>query len=62
LIQQIENYIFVPKVMERSVGINPIVTLLSLAIGFRLAGITGVILSVPVAITLRVLTKHYLHK
>ena len=60
LIQQIENYIFVPKIMEKSVGVNPIVTLLSLAIGFNLAGIVGSLISIPVFITLRELMKYYL--
>lgn len=55
LIQQVENYIFVPKIMEKSVGVNPIVTLLALTIGFRLFGFTGVLLSIPVVITVRVL-------
>ncbi|MBI3397281.1 AI-2E family transporter [Candidatus Woesebacteria bacterium] len=55
LIQQVENYIFVPKIMEKSVGVNPIVTLLALTIGFRLFGFTGVLLSIPVVITTRVL-------
>ena len=57
LIQQVENYLFVPKVMEKSAGVTPIVTLLALAVGFKLAGIAGVIVSVPVVITLQVLTK-----
>lgn len=60
LVQQIENYIFVPKVMEKSVGVSPIVTLLALAIGFKLAGIVGIVISIPVFITLQVLTKNYL--
>lgn len=55
LIQQLENYIFVPKVMEKSAGISPIVTLIALAIGFRVAGIAGVVISVPVVITIQVL-------
>jgi predicted PurR-regulated permease PerM len=62
LIQQLENYVFVPKVMERSVGMNPIIILLALAIGFRIAGIAGVLMSIPSAITIRVFMKHYLHK
>jgi predicted PurR-regulated permease PerM len=62
LIQQLENYVFVPKVMERSVGLNPVITLLALAIGFRLAGIAGVLMGVPVVITLRVLMHHYFNK
>lgn len=59
LIQQLENYVLVPKVMEKSVGVAPIVTLIALAIGARLAGITGVLISVPVVITLQVLTRKY---
>lgn len=59
LIQQVENYVFVPKVMEKSVGVSPIITLLALAIGFRLAGLVGAAISVPVVITLQVLSKEY---
>ncbi len=55
LIQQIENYILVPKIMERSVGVSPIIVLLALSIGFRMAGIAGILISIPVVITLRVL-------
>lgn len=61
LIQQVENYVFVPKVMEKSVGVNPVITLLALTIGFRIAGIVGVIISVPVVITIRVLTRQYMN-
>ena len=60
LIQQFENYILVPKVMEKSVGVSPIITLLSLAVGFKIAGIVGALISVPVVITLQVLSKEYL--
>nr|AKQ03471.1 hypothetical protein [uncultured Microgenomates bacterium Rifle_16ft_4_minimus_38077] len=60
LVQQLENYILVPKIMEKSVGVNPIITLLALAIGFRLAGVFGIIISVPLVITIQVLSKEYL--
>jgi predicted PurR-regulated permease PerM len=60
LIQQLENYIFVPKVMEKSVGVNPVITLLALAIGFRLAGIIGILMSIPAVITIQILGKEYL--
>ena len=59
LIQQVENYVFVPKVMEKSAGLSPIITLLSLIIGFRVAGIVGAILSVPITITGRVLLNEF---
>lgn len=60
LIQQLENYLFVPKVMEKSVGVSPIITLLALAVGFRMAGVVGVVISVPVVLTIQVLSKKYL--
>lgn len=53
--QQLENYVFVPKIMEKSVGVNPIITLIALSIGFRLLGVVGAIISVPVVLTLHVL-------
>lgn len=59
LIQQLENYLLVPKVMQSSAGVSPLITLLALVIGFRLAGISGAILSVPVVITLKVLFKEF---
>lgn len=60
LVHQIENYLLVPKIMEKSVGVSPIVTLLTLAIGAKLAGIAGVFISMPVLITSQVLLKEYL--
>lgn len=60
LVQQLENYVLVPKVMEKSIGVSPIIILLSLAIGFKIAGIVGALISVPVVITLQVLAKEYL--
>lgn len=49
IIQQLENHILVPIVLGRTVGLNPVVVILALLIGFKLAGIVGIILSVPVA-------------
>lgn len=59
LIQQIENYVFVPKIMQKSAGVSPIVTLFALAIGFRLAGIIGFVMAIPIFITLRLLLVEY---
>lgn len=59
IVQQTENYVFVPKIMEKSVGVSPIITLLGLAIGLRLAGVVGVLISVPAIITLQVLVSEY---
>jgi len=54
LVQQVENNFLVPRVMRKTVGINPVITLLSLAVGLRLAGIGGAILAIPVYLTIKI--------
>ncbi len=49
VIQQLENYIIYPQVMKKAVGLNPIVIIVVMLIGAKLAGILGLILAVPVA-------------
>ncbi len=52
LIQQMENNLIVPLVMKKTVNLNPLITLLALLIGGQIAGVAGVLLSVPVALIL----------
>lgn len=47
LVQQVENNIVVPKVMQKAVGFNPLVTIIALMIGSQLLGIVGAIIAVP---------------
>ncbi|MCX6796450.1 MAG: AI-2E family transporter [Candidatus Falkowbacteria bacterium] len=49
LVHLTESNIIVPKVMQKVVGLNPIISIAVLMIGFKLAGIVGAILSIPVA-------------
>jgi predicted PurR-regulated permease PerM len=48
-IQEFENYLIVPKVMEKSVGLHPVVIIIAAVIGGQLAGVPGMILAVPIA-------------
>ena len=52
VLQQFENYILVPLIIKRSTGLPPLVVILSLLVGAKLAGFWGVILAVPVAVFL----------
>jgi len=52
VIQQLENYIILPQVMKKTVGLNPIVIIIVMLIGAKLAGVMGLILSVPLAAAL----------
>jgi predicted PurR-regulated permease PerM len=46
-IQVAENNILVPKIMQKAVGLNPVVILVSILIGGQLFGIVGALLSIP---------------
>ena len=48
-VQQLENHILVPVVMGKTVGLNPVVVIIALLVGANLAGIAGMIISIPVA-------------
>ncbi len=41
--------------MQKVSGLNPIISLLAVLIGWRVGGIVGAILSIPLAMTLSVL-------
>jgi predicted PurR-regulated permease PerM len=49
LIQVFENNVLVPNVMRHAVGLNPVISIVSLLIGATLGGFIGVILAIPVA-------------
>lgn len=47
IIQQLENSIVVPLIMKKAVGLSPLITIISLLIGGRLAGVPGILFAVP---------------
>jgi predicted PurR-regulated permease PerM len=49
VIQLTENHVLVPKVMQKVTGLHPIVSIFSLLIGAKLAGLIGALLAIPVA-------------
>ncbi len=59
-VQQLENHLLVPKVMQHAVGLNPVTSIVALMIGATLGGILGAILAIPVATALSVLIQDFL--
>ncbi len=57
LIQQLENNLVVPKIMESATGTAPLVTILVLLVGYTLGGIAGAVLAMPIFLTLRTILK-----
>jgi len=49
IVQQFENHLIYPLVVKKVVGVPPIISILAIVIGAKLAGFLGVILSVPIA-------------
>jgi predicted PurR-regulated permease PerM len=49
IIHQFENHLLYPLVVKKVIGVSPIIIILSLIIGGKLAGFLGIILSVPIA-------------
>ncbi|MDB5187809.1 MAG: hypothetical protein JWO50_329 [Candidatus Kaiserbacteria bacterium] len=55
--QQLENHLIYPLVVTRVVGVPPLLVILALIIGAKLAGFLGIILSVPIAATIQELVR-----
>ena len=59
VMQSLENYLLVPRIMKQSVGVNPIVTLLALAAFTSLLGLPGALLAVPIAAIIQLLLDRF---
>ncbi|HVU06427.1 MAG TPA: AI-2E family transporter [Candidatus Paceibacterota bacterium] len=47
IVHQFENHLIYPLVVKKIVGVHPILVIISLLVGYKLAGFLGIILSVP---------------
>lgn len=59
IIQQFENHLIYPLVVNKIVGLPPLVVILALLVGAQLAGFLGLILAVPVATVLMELANDF---
>lgn len=60
IIQKTEGYALVPKIMEKTVGTSPLVVLVALLIGLKLAGVVGLLIAVPLASAITVVVNEFL--
>ncbi len=49
IIQQFENQLIYPLVVTKVVGVPPVISILALLVGAKLAGVLGILLSIPIA-------------
>ena len=59
IIQQLENSFLVPRIMKKTVGVNPFVTLLALFAFSSLFGIAGALMAIPMAAMIQLALNHF---
>ena len=60
LVQGLENFVLSPWISGKSLGLHPITTVVALLIGAQFAGLLGMLLSIPLASTLKSLGSEFL--
>lgn len=53
LVQQFENNLIVPKIMQANADVNPLIAIVTVLTGFKLGGVVGALLSIPTYIVFR---------
>jgi predicted PurR-regulated permease PerM len=61
-VQALENAFFVPRIVGKDTGLHPLVVILALLAGSNLAGVGGMVLSVPVVAALKIMGEYYLEQ
>lgn len=59
LIQQLENSYLVPKIMQKAVGLSPVIIILAILIGAKIFGVIGALLAVPIAASFSVIIQEW---
>jgi predicted PurR-regulated permease PerM len=59
LVQALESFVVAPYVLAKSSGLHPLSTVVVLMIGAHWGGLAGLLLAIPVASTLKVLTSEF---
>lgn len=60
VVQLLENNLLVPRIMDQSVGVNPIVTILAIAGFGALFGFVGALLAIPLAAMVQIIVQRLL--
>jgi predicted PurR-regulated permease PerM len=62
ILQQLESNFLVPVVMRRAVGLHPLLVFISLIIGGNLLGFVGLLVAVPIAVTIQEVVEDWTEK
>ena len=59
IVQFLENYVLTPKIMGKSINVNPLIIILGLIIFGAISGVIGMILTVPILAIIKLIVSHY---
>jgi hypothetical protein len=59
IIQLLENYLLVPRIMRKAVGVNPFVSLLAIFAFSSLFGMAGALMAIPFAAIIQLLLNRF---
>lgn len=59
LLHELEGYVLIPKIMEKTVGGSPLMILLAVLVGYKLAGPVGIVIAVPLVGALNVIVQEF---
>jgi predicted PurR-regulated permease PerM len=62
IIQQTENHLLVPLFMKKSVDLHPVIVIGALLIGANLAGVLGILISVPLTVVIQEVLEEFVAK
>ncbi len=57
--QQLQNHLIAPRVMQHTVGLNPVVSVIAVITGAKLGGFVGILLAIPVTLVISILMKNF---
>lgn len=62
VIQQIELNVIIPYIMNRAVGLSPIIIIFATLVGYQYLDVLGLVLSIPIATMVAIFVKDYLER
>lgn len=59
ILQQLENVFLVPKIMQKALGLSPILIIIAVSVGSKVGGIMGAVLAVPILTAIAVIVQEW---
>lgn len=59
VVQQLENNLIAPRVQSKAIGIHPLILLIMILVGFKVAGVPGVLFAIPATIIIWILLEDF---